>query len=134
MKFRRNKRVLKVGLELTSLVDIVFLLLLFFALSSSFILRPGIRINLPLSSFRWGEEKERIVMSLTYDHILFLDNQRVSWEELPQELHSKVLKMERPILIIRADEKSMHGEVIRIMDIARETGIDNLAIATQLVE
>lgn len=122
------------GLELTPLVDIVFLLLLFFALSSSFILRPGIRVNLPFSSFRWGEEKERIVVSLTYDHILFLDNQRVSWEEFPQVLHSKVLKTESPILIIRADEKSMHGRIIRIMDIARETGIEKVAIATQPVE
>ena len=133
MKYRNgngNFR-LKSGLELAPLVDIIFLLLLFFVISSSFIQRPGIRVNLPVSPSIWGEEKERIFVSLTYDNILFVNEKRAGWEEFPGILHEAVLKLQNPLLIINADEKSMHGEVVKIMDIAKETGIKNIAIATQ---
>jgi biopolymer transport protein ExbD len=122
---------LKSSLDLTPLVDIIFLLLLFFVISSSFIQRPGIRVNLPVSPSAWGEEKERIFVSLTYDNILFVNEKRVVWEEFPEILQEAVLKLQNPILIINADEASMHGEVVKIMDIAKETGIENIAIATQ---
>ena len=131
MKLRNNKWKLKSDLELTPLVDIVFLLLLFFAISSSFIQRPGIRVNLPLSHFMWGEEQERIFATLTYDNILFIDQRKVDWEEFPEVLQGKVLKMHNPIFIIHADEKVPHGQVVKIMDMAKETGISTIAIATK---
>ncbi len=122
---------LKSDLNLTPLVNIIFLLLLFFVVSSSFIQRPGIRVDLPVSSSVWGEERERIFISLTYDNILFLNEKRINWKEFPEILNETVLKLQSPLLIINADEKSMHGEVIKIMDIAKETGIKNIVIATQ---
>lgn len=131
MKVKKRSLELKSGLELAPLVDIIFLLLLFFVISSSFIQRPGVRVNLPTSSSVWGEERERVFVSLTYDNILFVNEQRTSWEDFPKTLHEAVLKLQNPLLIVNADEKSMHGEVIKIMDVAKETGINNIAVATQ---
>lgn len=122
---------LKSNLDLTPLVNIIFLLLLFLVVSSSFIQRPGIKVNLPVSPSIWGEEKERIFVSLTYDNILFLNEKRTNWKEFPEILNETVLKLQNPLLIINADEKSMHGEIIKIMDIAKETGIRNIVIATK---
>ncbi len=122
---------LKSELDLTPLVNIIFLLLLFFIVSSSFIQRPGISVNLPVSPSIWGEGKEKIFVSLTYDNILFLNEKRTNWKEFPEVLNEAVLKLQNPLLIINADEKSMHGEVVKIMDIAKETGIENIVISTQ---
>lgn len=126
-----NRLKLKSELDLTPLVNIIFILLLFLVVSSSFIQRPGIKVNLPVSPSIWGEEKERIFVSLTYDNILFLNEKRTSWEEFPRILNDAVLKLRNPLLIINADEKSTHGEIIKIMDIAKQTGIENIVIATQ---
>lgn len=122
---------LKSDLELTPFVNIIFLLLLFFVVSSSFIQKPGIKVNLPVSPSVWGEEKERIYASLTYDNMLFLNEKRINWTNFPETLSEIALGMRNPLLIINADEKSTHGQVIKIMDTAKEIGIQNIVIATQ---
>ncbi|MBU1047964.1 MAG: biopolymer transporter ExbD [Candidatus Omnitrophica bacterium] len=128
---RTDSLKLKSNLELTPLVNVVFLLLLFLIVSSTFIQRPGVKIELPTSSSIWGEERESIYVSLTYDDILFLNEKRINWDKFPESLNEIVLKLQNPLLIINADEKSMHGKVIKIMDVAKETGIENIVIATQ---
>jgi biopolymer transport protein ExbD len=122
---------LKSSLELAPLVNVVFLLLLFLIVSSTFVQRPGVKVELPISSSVWGEERESIYVSLTYDNILFLNEKRINWDKFPETLNETALKLQNPLLIINADEKSMHGQVIKIMDIAKETGIKNIVISTQ---
>ena len=131
LKNENSSLKLKSSLELTPLVNIVFLLLLFLLVSSSFVQKPGIKVNLPVSPSIWGEEREKIYVSLTYDNILFLNEKRINWDKFPELLNEIALKLQKPLLIINADEKSMHGQVIKIMDIAKETGIENIIISTQ---
>ncbi|MDD5454493.1 MAG: biopolymer transporter ExbD [Candidatus Ratteibacteria bacterium] len=130
---RRRKDTLKLksSLELTPLVNVVFLLLIFLIVSSTFVQRPGVKVNLPVSSSVWGEERERIYVSLTYDNILFLNEKRTEWKHFPEVLNEIVLKLQKPILILNADEKSTHGQIIKIMDIAKQTGIESIIISTQ---
>ncbi len=132
--FRRRKTdnlQLKSNLELTPLVNVVFLLLIFLIVSSVFVQKPGVKVDLPISSSIWGEERESIYVSLTYDNILFLNEKMISWERFPQALNEAALKVQSPILILNADEKSTHGRIIKIMDIAKETGIKSIVISTQ---
>jgi biopolymer transport protein ExbD len=133
--FRRRKTdslQLKSDLELTPLVNVVFLLLMFLIVSSVFVQRPGVKVDLPVSSSIWGEERESIYVSLTYDNILFLNEKKISREKFPEVLNEAVLKLKNPILILNADGKSAHGEIIKIIDIAKETGIQSIVISTQL--
>lgn len=132
--FRRRRTdslKLKSSLELTPLVNVVFLLLLFLIVSSTFVQRPGVKVELPVSSSIWGEEREKIYVSLTYDGILFLNEKRLNREQFPEALNEAVLKLKNPLLILNADEKSAHGEIVKIMDIAKETGIKSIIISTQ---
>ncbi len=117
--------------QLTPLVDIVLILLIFFSLSSSFIILPGTKIELPISGFAWKKGKEEIHITLTYDNLLFLDNKPINWENLTWELEKKALKFPRAILVIHADKRALHGKVIQIMESAREAGIKKFAIATE---
>jgi len=132
--FRRRRTdnlKLKSSLELTPLVNVVFLLLLFLIVSSTFVQRPGVKVELPVSSSIWGEEREKIYVSLTYDGILFLNEKMVERKQFPEVLNEAVLKLHNPILILNADEKSAHGEIVKIMDIAKATGIKSIIISTQ---
>ncbi len=119
------------SLQLTPLVNVVFLLLLFFIVSSAFVQRHGVKVDLPVSSSTWAEERAKIHISLTYDNILFLNGQRIEREQFPPALNEAALKLQNPILMLNADEKSAHGEIIKIMDIAKQTGIKSIIISTQ---
>ena len=96
---RTDSLKLKSNLELTPLVNVVFLLLLFLIVSSTFIQRPGVKIELPASSSIWGEERESIYVSLTYDDILFLNEKRINWDKFPESLNEIVLKLQNPLLL-----------------------------------
>jgi biopolymer transport protein ExbD len=107
---------------------------MFVIVSSTFVQRPGVKVDLPVSSSVWGEEREKIYVSLTSDNILFLNEKRISRDKFPESLNEIALQLRNPLLVINADGKSMHGEVIKIMDIAKETGIQNIIISTQSPE
>ena len=130
----RERRNFIIWPELTPLVDVVFILLIFFALSSSFLILPGVKIRLPSSGFAWKKEKNEIHITLTCDNLLFLGNKPVSWDELPLALHKYSLTLHSPLLIIQADRDVRHGKVVKLMELAREAGIKRFAIATERKE
>ncbi len=127
----RERRNFIIWPELTPLVDVVFILLIFFALSSSFLILPGVKIKLPASGFAWKKEKSEIHITLTYDNLLFLENKPISWDQLPLILHRESLRYSSPLLIIQADKDVRYGKVVKVMDLAREAGIKRFAIATE---
>ncbi|HEX68632.1 MAG TPA: biopolymer transporter ExbD [bacterium] len=117
--------------ELTPLVDVVLILLIFFSLSSSFIILPGAKIELPSSHFSWKKEKEELHLTLTADNLLFIENKLIDWENLTWELEKKLLKHPQLVLIIHADKRVSLEKVINILDKAREAGVKKFAIATE---
>jgi biopolymer transport protein ExbD len=126
MNFRREKRVAP-DVNLISLVDVVLLLLIFFMISSSFVVQPGLRVQLPEVSGRSNEEERGRSVIITRDEAIYFEKGRVTLEELRmllQRVDSKEL------LIVRADRDARHGIVVQVMDAAKRAGYAKLAIAT----
>lgn len=130
MKFKRVK-LKEAGLDITPLIDVVFLLLIFFLLSSSFIMQPGIKVKLPEATTDDIKTKKDIFITLARDGTYFLNEESISLAALPDKLRILVAKEADQILIIKADREVKHGQVVEVMDIAKKTGIDRLAIATE---
>lgn len=132
MKFKRHSKIEKGKLDMTPLIDVILQLLIFFMLSSSFVMQSGIKINLPNSSHKEKEQKkENITVSLTKESHIFLDENKVLLPELKETFNKEAQKNPKIILIIRADAKVPHGEVVEIMDIAKQSGLSKISIATQ---
>ena len=123
----------EIRVEITPLIDIIFLLLLFFLLTTTFITNPGIEVNLPKASTEElsGNSKEIIVV-ITDSGDIFFENSYITLPEL-EEQFKKIAESKgmSNMLIIQADEKSKHGKVVEVMDIAKKIGFHRLAIATQ---
>lgn len=134
MQFRRPRRD-DARIEITPLVDMVFLLLIFFMLSTTFIVTPGIKVNLPHSSAeKVTQEKNEVQVVITEDNKVFVEEMLVDIGGLEHRLAELAQQDPQTLVIIKADAKSLHGKVVEVMDIAKQSGLNRLAIATHLKE
>ena len=130
MEFRRIRRT-RPGLDLTPLVDTVLNLLIFFMLSSSFAFQPGIRVRLPEAASKEEEPKQDVVLILTRDNRLYLNDEPLSLAELETRVREHLRNRHDGVVIIKADREVWHGRVVEVMDIAKSAGAVRLAIATE---
>lgn len=120
-------------ISLTGLIDVVFLLLIFFMITSAFVLEPGIDVTLPKAVTAEEQIRQQHVLTITRDRTLLLDDDVVSFSTLQRILEDTFSGSEKRMLIIRADKDVPHGLVVRALDISRQAGITQLAIATEKI-
>ncbi|MGB2600900.1 MAG: biopolymer transporter ExbD [Candidatus Omnitrophota bacterium] len=128
MKFKRKVFLEKGRLDITPLIDVVFLLLIFFMLTSSFIFQPGIRVNLPRAVTSEVLHKELLVVTVTEDNDILVNERPVTNEELISRI--AVAARDGQALLIRSDKSADMGKVIEIWDICRQMDIRQINIAT----
>jgi len=128
MKFKRRVFLEKGLLDIAPLIDVIFLLLIFFMLTSSFIFQPGIKINLPDALTSEVIQRENLVIVVTDDNSLYIDEKLIEREDLSSRL-GIAAKEAKPILI-KADRKASLGKVVEVWDLCRSEGIQKLNIAT----
>jgi biopolymer transport protein ExbD len=128
MKFKRKTFLEKGRLDIAPLIDVVFLLLIFFMLTSSFVFQPGIRVNLPRAVTSEVLHKELLIVTITEDNGVFINERPVSGDELVSRI--TIAAREDQPLLIRADKKSDLGKVIEIWDICRQVDVKQINIAT----
>lgn len=126
-----NKKPHKVIISITSLIDVVLLLLIFFMLTTSFVEQPGMKLDLPETTSSQQSEQEELVVTISVDNKLFLQDKEVTFENLGAEL-IKIKNAENYTgLVLKADEKVQHGIVVKVMDIAQSSGLSKLIIASK---
>ncbi len=122
------------SLELTPLVDVVLQLIIFFMLSSTFIVQPGIRVELPESKTTRQQEKHELTVTIAADNTVYVNELRVPLEELPTVLANKAKELgENELLLIKCDKVVEYGRLIRVLDAAHGAGITRYGLATSPV-
>lgn len=133
MRFRPAKKAkngMGSALDLTPIVDVVFNLLIFFALSLNFAATSGgINVKLPSATSAEPVKAEQVTINMTKDGKLFYNDKDIDIEGLTEKL--KEVEDKNSIVIIRADDAVPHGKVVEVMDIAKSEGLSKLAIAVQ---
>jgi biopolymer transport protein ExbD len=127
MKFKRNLYIEDAQLDMVPLINCVFLLLIFFLLTSSFIFQPGIKINLPKAVTSEVIQENTVVITITSDNRFYLNETPVTLLELKSKLE-KTSTVE-PVLI-KADRDVILSKVVDIWDFCRDLGIKQVNIAT----
>ncbi len=134
MKFREQSPS-EVRLDITPIVDTVFNLLIFFALSLNFIVTPGIKVNLPESiTEEIIRERDELIIVMNKDNTIFVDGRSISTENLALLLTKTAQKSRETLVIIQADQDVSHGSVVSMMDLAKKAGLKRLAIATSTMK
>ncbi|HOG63936.1 MAG TPA: biopolymer transporter ExbD [Spirochaetota bacterium] len=130
MKFKRRLQY-RVGIDMTPMIDSVFLLLIFFMITSSIIKDQGIQVALPHAKSAESQPDRDLVISISREGAIFLNDAKVAKKDLYQKLRKVYKEAKRDFLIIRADEVIEYGVLVEVMDIARLAGIYNVSLSTK---
>ena len=121
----------KLLLNITPLVDVLLILIVFFTITSTFLEQPGIKLQLPKAASSDLQKIEKAVLTVSKDGILFFRDKEITLDELPGILEIAMESSIDKSLIVSADEKTEHGLVVSIMDLARQNGVGKLVISTE---
>jgi biopolymer transport protein ExbD/biopolymer transport protein TolR len=132
MSFQRKQSNDEPRIDMTPMVDVVFLLLIFFMISTTFVESPGISIKLPeASSQTVDREPKEIKIYLSSAGDIFYKNKKISIDEFRELLAEHQSAADQTTILLLADQESRHGKVVTLMDLARDAGFVKLAIATE---
>jgi len=116
-----------VPVDIAPMIDIVFQQLIYFMLTSSFVLHPGIRINLPKAATSQRMAPSNLVITLTKDHVIYWESDVVTLKEVRNRL--KRAGGNKPVLI-RSDRHAYVDNLIELWDLCRDAGYAEVHIAT----
>ena len=134
MNLRPGYKEETVEVNLTPLIDVVFLLLIFFMVSTTFDKHAKLEVSLPEASTRaTQQQKDPLVLSIDAKGNYFLNDRQVVNQQL-KTLKQAIQKMigddKDVVLVLRADANTAHKSVVRAMDAASQLGLTKLSIAT----
>jgi len=120
-------------LELTPLIDVVFLLLIFFMVSTTFVNQPSaLEVDLPQSSApEMIVEGDDVGITLTADGRVFVDGEGVTMDQLRGELRRLAQQAPTTQVVLRGDKGLEYQRLIDVMSIAHELGLTNFSLATE---
>ncbi len=130
MKFQVTNEPLSV-FAYSSLTDIVMLLLIFFLITSQFVIQTGVKVKLPSSKINEQSAPSRLIVTLTSGGGIYVGNDEIGIDELPAKLGALKGTSKEDNLIIRADKTVAVDLVIKVIDAAKASNIDKFTIETQ---
>lgn len=120
-------------MDLAPLIDIVFQLLIFFMLTSTFS-NPSIKMLLPRASTQETAEREQIVISITQSGEIFLNDERKSLESLRPDLERVLQKNPEKSVYIRGDQEMPYKYFVEMVDLAKQAGAQQVNIVHKKTE
>jgi biopolymer transport protein ExbD len=118
-------------LDMTPLVDVVFLLIIFFMLSTTFIVLPGLKINLPAAASEKIEvEPEKLVLSVDEEGTLYFDDELVDRDSMKRKLREAAASDRDVLILLKGDRQCVYGRIVDLLDMVHQTGLNRVAIVT----
>ena len=130
MKIKRDEEFI-LGFNFASLTDIVLMLLIFFMLSSSFIIQDGFKLKLPKSQVAETHNRRSITVTVDQDSRYYLSGRKIKKEALGAELRRILMKNPESVVVIRASRDLPVQIVVEVMDVAKAAGAGKFLIATE---
>ena len=120
----------RMSINLTPLIDVLFILIIFFAVSSTFLEQPGIELDLPKAKSSEGHTTQRVIIYVDKDKNIFLNDNIVSINNLIDEVKKLSDVRKDKSIVLKADAAVPHGLIITIMDLLRQQGIYKIVVST----
>lgn len=128
---RRSYKQDDAQVDLTPMLDIVFIMLIFFIVTSSFVRESGIEVDRPEATNIVSQKEAGIFVAVTDSNQIYIDKRLVDIERVQASLELLLLEKPNSSLVIQADEKAFNGVVVKVMDAAKSAGIEKIALAAK---
>nr|WP_322940205.1 biopolymer transporter ExbD [Pseudomonas sp. s4] len=130
MRMRRHHQLDEdTGIDLTPMLDVVFIMLIFFIVTSSFIRESGVEVQRPQAETANPQDKGNILIAVTADGQIWMDKQPVDIRSV--RAHVERMRVDQPegAVVVQADKDARTGLVVQVMDQARLAGVQDVALA-----
>lgn len=117
------------AIDMTPMLDIVFIMLIFFIVTTSFIKEAGVEINKPNAKSVFDQKKASIFVAVTADGDVWLDKRKVEVDSVRTNIERLLAEQASEIVVVQADEGAEHGKVVEVMDQIKAAGVNRIAIA-----
>jgi len=133
MQFNEKRR-RRVIINITSLIDVLFLLLIFFMVTSTFLEQPGMKLELPSAKSAEVSQVEKLVLYIGPGGEIMFNDRAVTLDDLLGVIEEAVPQAAEKTLVLKADKTVQHGTVVAVMDIAKRAGLTKLVVGTTTEE
>ena len=118
------------AIDMTPMLDIVFIMLIFFIVTTVFVKEAGIEVNKPNGTLAVSPKNANIFIAVTEDGKVWMDKREIDVDSVRANLERLMAEQPSDIIIIQADKEAEHGIVVEVMDQIKMAGIDRISIAT----
>ena len=131
MARNRNREEEDAAIDMTPMLDIVFIMLIFFIVTTSFVKEAGIQVNKPEANQANKEPSANIFIAIRDTGEIGMDKRQVEVERVAANLERMLAEQPTDLVVIQADKEAEHGRVVEVMDQIKEAGIDKISIAAE---
>ena len=130
-RHRARQRVpLNAEINVVSLIDVMMLLMIIFMITAP-LLTGGVDVKLPKANVRATQVNNPIMISVTRDGVIVVDNQRVSRDELRATLLALAPRADGRTIYLKGDEGAPYGDVVQVLAQLREAGLQNVSLVAE---
>ncbi|MBC8292360.1 MAG: biopolymer transporter ExbD [Proteobacteria bacterium] len=134
MRRKRKGQEEETDINMTPMLDVVFIMLIFFIVTASFVKESGIEVSKPDAATAEREQRGNILVAISRDGQVWIDRRAVDVRSVRANLEKMHAENPQGALVIQADRESKNGLLVQVMDAARLAGIANVSIAAEAVE
>ena len=120
--------------NLTPMLDVVFIMLIFFIVTASFVKESGMDINRPDAATAVKKERGNILVAITPSGQIWIDRRQVDVRAVRANIERLHAENPQGAVVIQADRDSKNGLLVEVMDAAKLAGVENISIAAEVVE
>ena len=120
--------------NLTPMLDVVFIMLIFFIVTASFVKESGIDINRPNAATAVKKERGNILVAITPTGQIWIDRRQVDVRSVRANIERLHAENPQGAVVMQADRESKNGLLVEVMDAAKLAGVENISIAAEVIE
>ena len=134
MRRRQNRRKSESEVNLTPMLDVVFIMLIFFIVTASFVKESGIEISRPGASTAVKKERGNILIAISANDQIWMNRRQVDPRALRANIERAHAENPQGAVVIQADKAAKTGFLVQVMDAAREAGVKDISLAADIVK
>jgi biopolymer transport protein ExbD len=124
----------KSEVNLTPMLDVVFIMLIFFIVTASFVKEAGIDITRPSAATAERKERGNIMIAITENDQIWIDRRQVDVRALRANIERLHAENPQGSVVIQADKNSKNGLLVQVMDAARAAHVPNVSLAAEIID
>ena len=123
-----------VGINLTPMIDIVFIMLIFFIVTASFVKESGIAVDRPGAETAVVEQHVALIVAIDADDGVWVNHRRIDVQAVRAYVERMHLENPQGAVVIQADKRSSNGTFVKVLDQVRLGGVEKISVAATVVE